>query len=1063
VESSLSKVIYLEVITLNFTIDTPKVTYLRKDFFTIRSNVRLLSDCKVDCEQSTGNILPAIQCHKAHSIRLLPDFESFKSAIALECIEGSGIAESLFNTCVEFHTDLEFGIGGDIETPIHKALNWTYTRFGQQVKSNLFAAFYLQETNDPWQVKLSNPIFDKVKNKSRKYETPKGNGSRAYFPAVDIDTRLTISKRYGVLVPVWGSFWDWLEQHPEISIIITEGGKKSLCLLSNGYIAIALTGVNGGYRTTQHGVPLPAPELIPDLQRFTASGRKFILAFDSDSKPETIRKVNGAINKTAKLITEAGCDIAIARWDNHSGIAKGVDDLIVNFGLDSWHRAYTEAKNPTHWHIQDKYSCRLKHHKPTLTINVPDLSTAIAPETIPARGIVGIVSDYGTGKTLLVNEVIKAETKVIKVGHRRSLERNAATRLNLSFINDLDRVGDQWINIKEQRFLTKFEENRITVLFESLLKIKPEQVENSDLILDEGDQSLRAVMTSSTCRKDGRRPILLKHFESLLKAAKRVILLSADLGDREINYICRLRGEQPSMILLNKYKRPRGKLRLLDSNNDSVAVAEILTKARAGQKLLIPIDSLTRAKAIARLLAPMVGNDKIFNFNSQTSSSPEGLEFAGNPDLFLQTYQPQIALITPSGFTGLSLTSGYFNEIYGLFYGKSVVTDDCLQALERDRLPIPRTVWAAKFGSSFSSAGKETNPIELKGNLKVLNDATGHLLRNELTPEKTDSLKRYQWVDNPHLDLWAEYESDRNFSMWNFRDCLHARLEMSGYDLEIVDTKADNDTKALMKEAIQAIKLEDAIATAKAVELNKSEAKALDDKLIKTGLTPDEQLALEKHHISQWYALPSEDITTDDVLFDNKGKLRAGLQKLEYIFFPELATESDINKISKFAPPDSPATVWDFGHSQLQRKVLESIGFYEFLDFSFSGGVWTKDTEIIKAIGAKCREYIKDIKRSLKVDIGDKMTDVALIGVILKGLGLTTTTQRLRVNGKRVRFTKLHSEHLSRIAVILARRAERLTNSRDNLVPHGLYNTFLGAMGRTKTTHSIEQNAPPTG
>jgi hypothetical protein len=992
----------------------------------------------------------------------LSDFKTFKQAIATECLEGSGIAEDLFKVACDFHRDLEV-VNGEPSTPIHIALNWTYTRFGQSAKENLFALFFNQETGDPWQLKLSNPVTDKVKGKIRKYEYPRGKGVTAYLPAVDIETRHLISQRYGLSIPLWGSFWGWLEQNPDIPIVITEGGKKSLCLLSNGYIAISLVGINGGYRTTQYGVPLPNPELIPDLQLFATRCRKFILAFDSDTKPETVRKVNGAINKTAKLLIDRGCEVAVARWDNQNGKGKGVDDLIVNFGLDAWKRSYHGAKSPNHWLISDRYNRRLKHYKPTFTVSVPDLSTAIAPASFPERGIVAIISDMGTGKTKQLAQLLATESKVVKVGHRISLERNASQVINLSFLNDLDSVNGRFFNRKEQRFLTESETGRVSLCFESLLKIKPEQVEGGDLILDEADQSLRSLLTSSTCRKDGRRPILLKHFETLVKAAKRVILLSADLGDREINYICKLRGEQPAMILLNKYKRPRGDLRFLDCANDSVAVAEILTKARLGQKLLVLADSLARSKALTRLLSTIVGNDKIFNFNSQTSGSSEGLDFASNPDLFLCKTKPQIAIITPSGFTGLSMTSGYFDEVYGLFYGKSVITDDCIQALERDRLPIPRTVWAANSGSAFSNAGSETNPLELKGNLKRLTDTTGHLLRNELTPEMADTLKRYQWIDNPHLDLYADFESDRNFSMWHFRDCLKVRLEMSGYDVEIVNTKADSETKALIKEAVDAIKLEDAIATANATDLSNSEAKALEDKLSKTGISPEEQLALDKHHISQWYALHSENITKDDVLFDAKGRLRAGLQKLEYIFYPELATESDINKINKFAPNDSPSTVWDFGHSQLQRKILEAIGFYEFLDFAFKGGVWTKDSELVEAVASKCRQYSQDIKRSLKIHIGDKMTDIALIGVILRGLGLTTVTQRLRVNGNRIRFTHLHSEHLIRITAILTRRAERLANTRGNLVPHPLYNTFLFGMGRAKITSPIEQNAPPKG
>jgi hypothetical protein len=41
-------------------------------------------------------------------------------------------------------------------------------------------------------------------------------------------------------------FWAYIRNHREIRITLTEGAKKSLALLSQGYVAIALVGVNGG-------------------------------------------------------------------------------------------------------------------------------------------------------------------------------------------------------------------------------------------------------------------------------------------------------------------------------------------------------------------------------------------------------------------------------------------------------------------------------------------------------------------------------------------------------------------------------------------------------------------------------------------------------------------------------------------------------------------------------------------------------------------------------------------------------------------------------------------------
>ena len=59
-------------------------------------------------------------------------------------------------------------------------------------------------------------MIDAQKQRPRKYETPVGNGSRVYLPAVPAEIRQRIGERYGIQVPLEGSFWDWVEAHPEV-------------------------------------------------------------------------------------------------------------------------------------------------------------------------------------------------------------------------------------------------------------------------------------------------------------------------------------------------------------------------------------------------------------------------------------------------------------------------------------------------------------------------------------------------------------------------------------------------------------------------------------------------------------------------------------------------------------------------------------------------------------------------------------------------------------------------------------------------------------------------------
>jgi Domain of unknown function (DUF3854) len=177
-------------------------------------------------------------------VSLLSPLEQFGQKIEREFVQGSAIALELYQAAICIVSDTETHAGGDVTYPIHEALNWNLTRFGFRARESLQAVLLLNEDGSTWQAKLSKSL----EAGKKPYFAPTGNGSRAYLPTINRETRRAIADRYNVeMPPPHDSFWEWLEQHPEIPIVITEGGKKSLCLLSQGYVAIALYGVNRGY------------------------------------------------------------------------------------------------------------------------------------------------------------------------------------------------------------------------------------------------------------------------------------------------------------------------------------------------------------------------------------------------------------------------------------------------------------------------------------------------------------------------------------------------------------------------------------------------------------------------------------------------------------------------------------------------------------------------------------------------------------------------------------------------------------------------------------------------
>jgi hypothetical protein len=268
-----------------------------------------------------------------------PDFEA---AIRQEFIEKSAIDPILFGAAIEFASDTETLPGGDCHEAIAEFLNWNLKQkqAGFSLRKSFFAALLHNENGSAWQAKLSFRTWNDEKQEYNKpYLAPTNNGSRAYLPVVPPEIREKIGQYCCVIVPTVGSFWDWLEAHPEIPIVITEGAKKCLASFSCGIVTIALYG-HSAYAQTENG----ATHLIPDLARFCQHGREFTIAFDQDGKPQTRKAVSGSISKLSALLKIATqTPVKVATW---SAETKGIDDLIVMRGRDEWLEVLKDAAPP---------------------------------------------------------------------------------------------------------------------------------------------------------------------------------------------------------------------------------------------------------------------------------------------------------------------------------------------------------------------------------------------------------------------------------------------------------------------------------------------------------------------------------------------------------------------------------------------------------------------------------------------------------------------------------------------------------------------------------------------
>ncbi|MEO1348024.1 MAG: plasmid replication protein, CyRepA1 family [Cyanobacteria bacterium J06635_15] len=858
------------------------------------------------------------------------------------------------------------------------------------------------------------------------------------------------------------NFWSWWLSNPKAPIVITEGAKKAGAALTAGYATIALPGVYNGYRSKDRlGNPID-PVLIPDIQAIVGSERPIILAFDQDDKPQTRRNVSIAISRFSQLLINAGCNVSIAQWSSKQG--KGLDDLIADQGTDVFHKAIDSALTFEEWQLWQALDNRLTLGS-SLGLRAQAL-TVLTPQTMPKQGILAIAAAKGTGKTNLINSLIEHQPKVLLAGHRISLMRNLCERCGVNYRGDLDKQDGRFITGSGYTL-------RVGTCVDSLLAIDPKSFEGCDLVLDEVCQVLRHLLTSSTCNQQGKRPVLLSRFRQLLQAARRVIIADADLDDHAIRYIQQLRS-QPSdhdlnadatiphhaanqlFLIHNTFKPPGYAVRFIQAPDSSAITAELLHDLKNGDRIYIATDSKRGSKRIHYLIEELQTQLKQESsnllLNSDTSGGDTERAFMENPDLHLSTLTLQAVTGSPSTATGLSIEGDHFDKVYGIFYGASSTDADMAQALGRVRAPVPRVVWCAKYGRSFSKAGRETSPRALRSLLKQKTQANTLLIQASLSEVGYRSMSDYDWESDPHIHYWSQIEAQRNRSMWSLRTALKVRLMHEGHQVKTVTLQKNQQAHNLLKEARDELKMENALQVEAAVNLSPADAKLLGQQ---ESLEPEQRLALQKYEIAKFYGLPLEDVDADVVLQDDSGRRRGRLLNLEWSQYPETAIDIDIRALERQGQWQHGYTPWDLSNAVLKQKLRLLLGIDAYLEL---GKTW--ESESLDTFKQNTLNYAPQIKAVLNFSVKPEMSAAQILNQLLEQMGLTCVNYQPRREGKRTRIYELDPVVYEQQMEILERRkAIRERATEDDTAPLFNYSITGDCATHTQVIQPLEIGA----
>ncbi|MBD2364759.1 DUF3854 domain-containing protein [Anabaena minutissima FACHB-250] len=541
-------------------------------------------------------------------------------------------------------------------------------------------------------LKPTNPRIDWLKGKLVKYESPPKTANRVtYFDVSDYVWDL-VAKRYNIkryhsplalrlqdkyLIDAGGQFfyksspllcfWEWVIRHPEIPIILCEGEKKAACLLSLGFVAIALPGIWNGRVGKQDFDERLHPDLIPLAQ----PGRKFQILFDYETKLKTRWSVFQATVRTGKAIEAAGCICEVALLP---GTEKGVDDFVVARG-DQSNELLTAIANDTLSLKDYQQSFLIKHrglrkYQPDIIVDVQYLTQAlkVKEEEINEAGEQGrgLIQELPLSSPLVAplllnsslpdplvewcqllteqSETEQPETEQSLNRYRRKKSHNQEPKYFvfprtglIVLISDMGTGKTElmrwWRDAHpDQRFLNNGHRVNLlknlaerlktemysdlgytgmakaialSITIDSLHKLNTQALTYGCIFIDEACQYLTHLLLSNTCKE--HRAAILEVLQYIVYNAPMVVIADAHMDDVTIDFFRAMRpiGEQP-VIIKNEWKNGDRTIYWYEGQDSSALVAQISAALMMGQKIMVVSDSKRFIKKLEKMFSVRV-------------------------------------------------------------------------------------------------------------------------------------------------------------------------------------------------------------------------------------------------------------------------------------------------------------------------------------------------------------------------------------------------------------------------------------------------------------------------
>ena len=521
--------------------------------------------------------------------------------------------------------------------------------------------------------------------------------------------------------------------------------------------------------------------------------------------------------------------------------------------------------------------------------------------------LVLIKSPKGTGKTewlkYIVNQCRAKKQSVLLIGHRQSLIRSVAKRLELlCYLND---NGKNRYNQPSGYY---------AICVDSLPTLLDTKNHRYDVVLVDEVEQVFAHLTARTLKARRNRAFL--YFKHYIDVAKQVYALDADLSHLTFNTIYNFYDDKNKdpFFLVNDFHAESPEIDLYENKNHLLTT--LLNSLLNGERCFVCTNSKNEVKRLVKSIQEGIsGQFKVMEISSDNSQTPDIQAFITNITKRILDYDALI--VSPSVGTGVDITfpdnQSLIDNVFGFFETGINTHFDIDQQIGRVRHPKKIRVWVSPRTFNF-----ETEPEVIMREMKQTAAESDRLIG--ILPDGT-----HKYADDTgYLQVYADVTSQHRASLNNLRQHFIAMKKHYGWVVHEIerDAKFSKGGKIVRNAAIESIEAERTINIISALIITSEEYNVLNFFRDSSALTEQQNWAMRRYEIESFYRR-----IVDEKLvgFDNDGRKRQQIKEYEILIAePDRLSQFDLSDIEQSYHIADRRTL--LKRQQLMKQLLTSTG-----------------------------------------------------------------------------------------------------------------------------------------